>query len=381
AQSDAVGDAGDLTLNTSQLRVQGGSQISTFTLGERTGGTLTVNALDGLAVGKIDVLDDSLIFAQTDGLGEAGALTLNTSQLRLQGESQVSTTTFGEGAGGRLTINALDGVSVGRIELSDESRILAQSDAASTTGEAGNLTLNTSQLRVRSGSEISTSTFGESSGGNLTVDADAVILNNGIIASQTLLGTGGNLHLQVQETVSLQNGSRIVTNPLFPGLAGVAGVAGESRGGNVEIAIPNGFIIVFPEGDSEISGNQIDITALGVFGLAGQSTSIATEFRSSYVELIELDTLIAMSCLTRASQPEGRFTIPGAGGLPHSPEDSTGSYYPAGDVQAFPSVAVEVIEGEWQPGDPIIEPESILDLADGRLVFARGCDVDDRDRA
>ena len=207
----------------------------------------------------------------------------------------------------------------------------------------------------------------------------------------------------------MENGS------LISATAGTAGAGGD--GGNINIAAPDGFVFAFPGENSDIlanafegAGGNIDITAIGVFGFTEQSEFSFNELRSNRsndisatsefgqagtvninalvidpsqgldeleTDIVNPDDLISNSCLAANSQIEGRFIITGSGGLPHTPEDVTISAYATGDVQALPMTAAEAVgeattEG-WQPGDPIVEPDRVARLADGRIAFRQGC--------
>ncbi len=93
--------------------------------------------------------------------------------------AEISSSTFGKGNAGNLTVRASDS-----IELSGESPgtggksgyvggLLAQVDF---TGEGcgGNLTIETGRLDVSDGSKVQTATFGQGNAGNLFIRASEV---------------------------------------------------------------------------------------------------------------------------------------------------------------------------------------------------------------
>ncbi|MEL7226855.1 MAG: hypothetical protein AAGL17_18970, partial [Cyanobacteria bacterium J06576_12] len=86
------------------------------------------------------------------------------------------------------------------------------------------------------------------------------------------------------------------------------------------------------------------------------------------------------SCISPNGSVAGSFTIPGAGDLPATSEDSTTSVYSLGDVQPLPTQQPLQPQSsrpqsrpEWEIGDPVVEPESVVKLADGRVVFGQSC--------
>ena len=86
--------------------------------------------------------------------------------------------------------------------------------------------------------------------------------------------------------------------------------------------------------------------------------------------LVDPTTLTAGSCIARTSgDSEGSFTTTGTDGLPQRPNDAVSS--------RFSALEVETLDDEenaaWQPGEPIIEPSGIYQLANGRIVMGQEC--------
>ncbi|MDF5714149.1 MAG: hypothetical protein PUP93_09700, partial [Rhizonema sp. NSF051] len=104
-------------------------------------------------------------------------------------------------------------------------------------------------------------------GGNINVTARSIRLDKqGTISTETMLGNGGNITLNVRDILQLRNKSSITAS------AGTAGAVG--NGGNITINTPNGFIVGVPGENSDItansfsdSGGKIDIKANGIFFL------------------------------------------------------------------------------------------------------------------
>jgi filamentous hemagglutinin family protein len=212
ASTYGTGADGNLTINTRDLLIQDGAQIDAGTFGGGEGGDLTVTADSVQLIGtSTDGLYPSALFTSSDNgtTGDAGNLTIDTRDLLIRDGAQVSAGTSGEGKGGNLSVTAeslqLIGTSVdGRAS----SGLLTISDRA-TTGDAGDLTINTRDLLIRDGAQASASTFGRGKGGNLTVTADSVQLigtstngrvSSGLFASSVRGATGdaGNLTINTR---------------------------------------------------------------------------------------------------------------------------------------------------------------------------------------
>jgi filamentous hemagglutinin family protein len=176
AARGSSGKAGDLTINTDTLLVRDGAQVGAGTFGAGNGGNLTVNAAQDVQVigESADGQLASGLFTQTDrgAKGKAGDLTINTGTLLVRDGALVSSSTFGEGDGGNLTVNASQSVQViGTSAVGRSPSGLGAPALLGASGKAGDLTINTGILLVRDGALVSSSTFGEGGGGNLTVNS------------------------------------------------------------------------------------------------------------------------------------------------------------------------------------------------------------------
>jgi len=348
AQTQGTGEAGDLTINTPVLLVSDGAGVSTSTLDEGDGGSLIVNASESVQlIGiSVDGRFASGLLASTQGTGEAGDLTINTPVLLVSNGAQTSTSTFDEGNGGSLIVNASESVQL--IGTSANGRIASGLFALTQgTGEAGSLTITTPQLLISDRAQATVSSFGEGVAGNLGITADSVQLDNGKILAQTLSGDGGNLDLRVTDLLLLRNDSEISTT------AGTDQKGGD--GGN--ITIDTDFIVAVPSEDSDITANafsgrggNIDITATGIYGteFREQQTpesdiTASSDFGVDGVvelntpdvdpsrglvnlpaELVDVTGLIAQDCLGgggTVAQSASNFVVTGRGGLPPNPTE------------------------------------------------------------
>ncbi|NJR17503.1 MAG: filamentous hemagglutinin N-terminal domain-containing protein [Calothrix sp. CSU_2_0] len=176
AEAGSIGNAGDLTINTQDLLVRDGARVSTETSGVGKGGNLLINADRGVQLIGTSTngrLNSILSTSANQGLtGNAGDLTIDTQDLLVRDGAKVGATTFGQGKGGNLTVNANGSVQLIGTDANGNSSGLFASTEASSIGNAGELTINTPDLLVRDGAVVSTVTFGVGRGGNLTINAD-----------------------------------------------------------------------------------------------------------------------------------------------------------------------------------------------------------------
>ncbi|WP_051469990.1 beta strand repeat-containing protein [Fischerella sp. PCC 9605] len=222
----ATGDAGDLTINTRNLIVRDGARISARTRGEGDGGNLTVKADTIQAIGTS--VDGPPVDTQAapKSTGDAGNLTIYTRNLIVQDGAQISAGTLGEGKGGNLTVKA-DSVQL----FNNKSGLFAQA-YKDATGDAGDITIDTRNLIVQDGARISANTLGESKAGNLTVKADSIQLSNKdsglfVRTEQDTTGDAGDLTVDTRNLI-VQDGARISANTFGEGKAGNLTVKADS---------------------------------------------------------------------------------------------------------------------------------------------------------
>ncbi|MGD1952916.1 MAG: filamentous hemagglutinin N-terminal domain-containing protein [Leptolyngbyaceae cyanobacterium] len=417
-------DAGDLTLNTQQLSIRDGGLLQAFTLGSGDGGNLVVNATESVELmdtpvgaiiptgifansifgtgsgGDIEVNTQDLtvgggarignrtgaffggfglvraggpagdivlniegttaiVGVSPDGVFEsgfdtaslsdspAGNVELNTGNLFIRDGANISTTTFSDAPGGTLIVNVDDVLELsgtgmvqntgGPVEL--PSSLVSSSGRANFPGEvgdgtAGALQVTANELTILDGAAISLASLGDGDAGTLTVDANQIQLVSGIINAATQSGAGGNVTLQAP-VLLLTEGSSINTN------------AQNADGGNIDI--DTGFLIALDNSDitanaNQGRGGQVSITAQSILGSTFRETltpnsditatsDLGPEF-SGVVELntpelepdsglVELPT--AVNDLTNQivagcpADNNNRFVIGGQNGLPTNP--------------------------------------------------------------
>ena len=371
AISRGSGGSGNISINTRQLRVSNGADVSISALNKKgASGELTVTAselveLIGVsAFPNSNIFSRSGLFAATEGTENGGSLTVNTPRLVIKDGARISVSTRGPGEngtlggkGGNLTVKASDNIELsgigevqlllsnGQIEtrrfasglfaLSGEARPTIREDEA--TGTGGNLEINTGLLNIRDGAEVSVSARGQGAAGGLKIGANSIRLNNGSIIGSTLQGNGANIDLEVQNSLQLRGNSQISTD------------ARSGDGGNITIAadtlaiIDNGRIIA----NAGRQGGKVQITTQGLFARNPENVITASsdqgiQFNGTitintpdvtrgqgFVDIpanfFTSEKQVAQACAAEVGENRSRFIITGRGGLPPSPEEPLSS--------------------------------------------------------
>ncbi|MDZ7960755.1 MAG: S-layer family protein [Aulosira sp. DedQUE10] len=270
-------NAGNITINTQDLFVRDGAQVAAATLGAGKGGDLTVNAsrqIELVGTSKdVRIVSGLFASAQQGSIGDAGDLTINTQNLFIRDGAQVNTSTFGVGKAGNLTVNASEKVELIDQEVRALLTGLASSSELGSTGDAGDLTINTQNLLLQDRAQIATSTSGTGKGGNLSVNASkrVELVGGTLTASAEPLSTGdaGNLTINTPDLL-VRDGGQVL-----------AATAGTGKGGNLSINASYSVQVIGESADSLLSS--------GLFTSAQDSTGNAGDLTINTPDLLVRD--------------------------------------------------------------------------------------------
>jgi filamentous hemagglutinin family protein len=349
--SISTASGGNLAIATENLLVRDGAQISAATRSSGNAGNLTVNASQievvGTALGESNF--PSRLSAQTaDSSGRAGDLTINTGRLTVRDGGEISASSLGSsGDGGNLTAIASEFIEVAGTSADGRlaSNLSAKVDNPEGSAASGSLTLTTERLRVRDGAEITVSNNGSGDAGNLEARTTSTALSNGTLSAETASGDRGNIIVSAEAGINLREGARITTN-----------ATDTATGGNINL--DTNFLIAFPAENSDITANaelgeggSVNVTAQGVFGIEfrevltpNSDITVTSNFgrqgevtfntpdvdiSAGLVELpeniLEPNAVVARACPADSQAETSSFTILGRGGLPPSPTNPLSS--------------------------------------------------------
>jgi filamentous hemagglutinin family protein len=359
---DAVGDAGNVAISTTNLKLIDGGRIDVSTLGQGNAGAVNITAIENISVdGKAaNEEETSLIDSRVElnAQGDAGGVVISTTSLNITNGGRVDASTFGQGNAGELKINA-DLVNVDR-----DSLIVSRSESAF---DAGKITLDIANSLQIKNSSISTRSS-QSSGGNLTIAAGDIQLRGDSDITTNIFsgeGSGGNIAITSDSVIAFDDSD-------------IFAFARDGQGGNINLNTPAFFAENFTLNSLTAENTQLleknnraDVNATG--NQPGVVSVPDVSFiQNSLTELpnnsINTDELVANSCVSPVGdRQQGKFIITGGQSLPVRPGDGIPSKYPTGEVRNVPE------HSSWRSGDPIVEPQGAYRLANGKLVLSREC--------
>ncbi len=264
----------NLTVNYDNIQNFGNMEIANNSL---------INT-SGIGGGQVDIksgnilLDNSRIFALTLGNLAGTGITINAQKLRAQGGSQISTTNFGEGAGGSLNISTTDSVELSGVGFPGFQNLIATflitgiinpfdlpivlSSNTFNTGTIGDVTIKTKNLLLENGAAIGNGTYGPQNGGKLNIHAKVVELVSSGINSGTFRGStgkGGDIFINSEQLI-VSDGATLVSL-----------TRGEGASGNINIQASESVEVLRTPAGS-VTQTLIGTTAFGATGKAGDIT-------------------------------------------------------------------------------------------------------------
>ena len=432
-QETAVGNAGNIQIETNFLQVTNGAFISTTNLGKGDAGNIIINASDSVLLdGESIDGRPAGIASQVEGIAASnpGTINITTKTLKVLNSALISTTTAGKGDAGTIIINAADSVTIdgktthgifsavgssvtpeaegngGKVLIITDSLKLTDSAAIVTStqgqGRGGNIQINANSIGLAQNAEINSLSTTEEEAGDITLSVvDTLVAENSSITSSSSQSAGGEIQITAED-IRLRGNSDILTNVnrgvdsggditlnansiLAFDDSDILAFADDGQGGNITLDTPVFFGSRFEPAPQDtdpdtLDGNErVDINASGAVASGAIDIPDVSFLQNSLTELpvnaIATETLIANSCVVPSGRQRGTFIITGAGGLPVRPGDASVSSYPTGTVRTVPNdeSSRSGASRPWQKGDPIVEPTGTYRLANGKLVMSREC--------
>ncbi|MEH2322153.1 MAG: filamentous hemagglutinin N-terminal domain-containing protein [Nostoc sp.] len=368
--NEAVGKSGSIVIETPILKVTNGAKVITTTLGKGNSGLIQVTASDrvffdgtstissevgagatggseGITIKapRLQISNAAIVSANSNGNGNAGNIEITSDTIKLSSGGQIRTNTSASLQAGNITLNVPNSLT-----LSDfGTAVLAETEKTSTSA-GGNIFVigSPKNVLIQNGAKLSVNSQGSGVGGDISVQANSLTLDQGTISAETAKETGGNIKLDVADLLLMSGDSKISTSAGIESQPGAIGT-----GGNIKIDTQ--FLVAPPSkpNGSDITANatygkggRVDITATGIFGIEFRDKprdflndiTASSEFGGNpgvininrlidpSRNLVELPATIVNPNDQIAQNPcskgvASEFTITGRGGLPPSPNE------------------------------------------------------------
>ncbi len=228
--------SGNINVVTPRLIVQSGGAIGSKTFSPAPGGNISLDVSSLIEVNGFSKINPEIlttIASVTFADGKSGDISVSTPQLSVLDGGIISNTTFDNGDGGNLSINAQN-IQVKGFGLS----LFGSSQIASATfanGMAGNMEINTKNMTIEEGAIVSTGSFKSGDAGNIAINA-----------TESIQVVGKNVFEH-----SILNSSAVIV-PAYQSVFNLPKLP-SGNGGNITITTP--LLLIAGEGNVSV-GNE-----------------------------------------------------------------------------------------------------------------------------
>jgi filamentous hemagglutinin family protein len=207
------GKGGTLKLQTDRLNLLNGTYLGADAKSTGTGGDISIVAREVTLQGVSGSGSGSFISSNTlgtvDGAGKGGEINLQAEQLTLKEGGQISASTLGQGAGGKINIASSQNITLsGQDNTGLHSGVFSVA-GTEATGHAGQIAIQAQDMLIKDLGELNAGTRGKGKGGDVNVTAQRIQINSGgrITARSTGTGDAGTVTLKVSDTLLLDDAS------------------------------------------------------------------------------------------------------------------------------------------------------------------------------
>ena len=337
ALSDAIGDAGNIDIDTANFSLTDNAIITSSVAGQGNAGSINIDASNTF------LADRSLIGSNVgdsfgvSAVGDVGSIEINAREINIINNAQIQAGLFSNATGdsGTVALNARESIT-----FTGENTGIFSNNEINSRGNASNTLLNAPTITFNNGTGLEASNNGQGNGGNVTIIADNITLNSNVsISGSTVSGTGGIVNLQITEDLVLGS-DNIISAQAFE----------DANGGN--LTIDSELIIAFASNNDIIAsadrgnGGNININAESLFGIAERPLNPFTNDINASSEfglqgnidinnpsidpttgLINLPESVANASDQISQNPcqqglGSQFIVTGKGGLPPNPTEN-----------------------------------------------------------
>jgi len=258
--------AGIIRIQAKNISIRQESVINSHTTGFGVGGEIYLVASEEV------LFSNSALSMDSEASGNSGNIIIKSNNIFVSNGSTIVSETSGTGHGGCISIQA--GNHINLVGTNDNGIANTISNNSTSTGNAGEIYLNASQISIEDGGTINAASMDGGSGGNIQIHTDNLELigvnphgenldgfNSGIISVTDPTGTLGAIQISSKQLI-IKEGAYIKTNTCSNGNAGKVQIQGESLTiqGIAPVIAKDQFLesqIVFNENHSPTDGIKL----------------------------------------------------------------------------------------------------------------------------
>jgi large exoprotein involved in heme utilization and adhesion len=369
SQTKATGQGGNIELITGSLEISEGAQIDTSSFGSGSAGKIAIDAqnidLSGAFTNSKWLVPSSIASGSVQS-GKGGNIDIHTSVLNIANGAAISVAGKTTGDGGDITIQA-DAISISGVAVNE---ILNASKSAgiysnANDGNAGDITIKSTSLKIFDNGIIEAKTDGTGTGGNIIVDAKTIEMNSNAVISSASTGTGdaGSINLTVADKLEIRDSTITTESMLADGgdititttttgfltwlidssITATVGGGSQTTGGNIRINSP--YVVLK---DSHVIANAYEgkggnigitadtyladwtstVSASSALGISGQVdinspiVNLSGLLSPLPTALVDITELLVSDCETRYKRRKASsLVVKGRDALPAQPGD------------------------------------------------------------
>ncbi|MBD2677114.1 MULTISPECIES: filamentous hemagglutinin N-terminal domain-containing protein [Nostoc] len=200
ANSLGNGNAGNIQINAAESFSVKNAQIGSSNFGKGDAGNLTIEAEKADIIFDSSLISSTAggsLLSETITSGQAGDILIKGRSLSAT-NNIIQTSTVGQGNAGNITLDIQDNVSF-------TNSFIFGVVAQSATGQGGNVTIKSGSLSLNDGSEVNVSTAGKGDGGKIFINTDLLELTNNSFIGSNAFGEGnaGNISIEAKDKISI----------------------------------------------------------------------------------------------------------------------------------------------------------------------------------
>ncbi|GAA6620135.1 filamentous hemagglutinin N-terminal domain-containing protein [Scytonema sp. NUACC26] len=292
--SPGVGNAGAIDINTKNLIINNGGGIDSLITGNGNAGDVTINARDSISLDGNNQFLPSYISSNTGGIGNSGNIKITTKNLSLTNGANIGSETFGRGSAGNISIIASERIFLdGKTTVNpDLVSAISSRVGKNAIGNGGILEISTGNLKLSNNGNISTNSSGVGNAGNVKIEGKEEVVLD-----------SGRIDSSLLPTAQGQGGSiEISTGNLKLSNNGNISVSSSGKGnaGNVRIEAKNEVVsdsgqidsVLLPSAQGQGGDISINAKKVSLFNNAFLEASSSTKGDAGNIQINSTEKII-----------------------------------------------------------------------------------------